>query len=96
MAIHAQVTTINNDLWTVPITLKVCMDWERWSGKTLSAMADPTAADFAYLCWRACRYAGVISRLTTFDAFSGIVCGWEITNIQPNGIDQLEDWLKDQ
>lgn len=52
--------------------------------------------DFAYLCWRAAMYAGEIKRRTTLRDFAKIVNGWEILNITPNGIDQLEDWLKDQ
>lgn len=96
MAMHAQVTTINDDVWLLPITLQVCADWEKWSGKNISAMAEPTAMDFAYLCWRAARYARKIPNRMRLEDFAAIVNGWEIVNITPNGIDQLEDWLKDQ
>lgn len=96
MAMHAQITTINGDVWVVPITLQVCADWEQWTGKNLGALAQPTAIDFAYLCWRAAKYAGEIPRRMKLDQFARIVNGWEIVNITPNGIDQLEEWLKDQ
>lgn len=96
MAMHAQVTTINGDVWLLPITLQVCADWEDWSGKSLTDMAAPTAMDFAYLCWRAAIYAGEIKRRTSLRDFAKMVNGWEILNITPNGIDQLEEWLKDQ
>jgi hypothetical protein len=96
MPMHAQITTINGDVWLTPITLKVCADWEHWSGKTLAAMAEPTALDFAYLCWRAAKYAGQISKRVSLDSFAKMVNGWEIVNIEPNGINQLEDWLKEQ
>jgi hypothetical protein len=96
MAMHAQITTINGDVWLTPITLKVCADWEHWSGKTLQAMTEPTALDFAYLCWRAAIYAKQISKRTSLDAFAKMVNGWEIVNITPNGVDQLEEWLKEQ
>ena len=96
MALHAQVTTITGDVWLCPITMQVCIEWEKWSGKTLADMADPTASDFAYLCWRAALHAGYVKKRMRLDQFAAIINGWEIINIAPNGIEQLEDWLKEQ
>jgi hypothetical protein len=48
------------------------------------------------LCWRAAIYAKQISKRTSLDAFAKMVNGWEIVNITPNGVDQLEEWLKEQ
>ena len=96
MTVQAQITMNNGEVWLCPVTLKVCMDWERWTGKPLSAMAEPYASDFAYLCWRAAFYAGKISKRLSLDQFAIDVAGWEILNIEPNGIDQLEEWLKEQ
>jgi hypothetical protein len=32
----------------------------------------------------------------TLDKFASQVIGWEVLNLDINGIDQLEDWLKEQ
>jgi hypothetical protein len=96
MALHAQITLDTGEVWLVPITLKVCYEWEAWSKKTLADWSEPTALDFAYLCWRAAINNGNIKKRTTLDKFASQVLGWEVLNIDINGIDQLEDWLKEQ
>lgn len=96
MTLHAQITMADEEVLLAPITLKVCYEWERFTGKTLADFAEPTSYDFAVLCWRAALNAKFISKRTTLDDFAGQVIGWEVLNITPNGIGQIEDWLKGQ
>jgi hypothetical protein len=96
MTLQARMTTLGEEILVAPITLKVCYEWERWTGKTIADMATPSTYDFAVLCWRAAINARLISKRTSLDDFAGELIGWEILNITPNGIGQLEDWLREQ
>lgn len=96
MAMICQITTTDGEQFDAPITLKVVAEWEQWSGRTLADLARPTATDFAYLAWRASLYARKINRRIRFDDFMKKVTGWDILNIEPNAVEVIEEWLKEQ
>ena len=91
-----QITTIDGNTFDAPITLKVLTEWEQHTGKSIGYLATPDANDFAYIAWRAAHYAHKINRFTTFNKFKKITVGWDILNIQPNAVEQIEEWLKYQ
>ena len=96
MALMCQITTIDGRIFDAPITLKVLTEWEQRTGKNIGYLATPDANDFAYIAWRAAHYSHKISRFTTFNKFKKITVGWDILNIQPNAVEQIEEWLKYQ
>ena len=91
-----QITTTDGATFDAPITLKVLTEWEDYTGKSIAFLSVPYATDFAYIAWRAAFYARKISRFTTFNKFQKIAVGWDILNIEPNAVEQIEEWLKNQ
>ena len=91
-----QITTLDGTTFDAPITLKVLTEWEEHTGKKMGDLSTPDATDFAYIAWRAAFYARKISRYTTFIKFQKMAVGWDILNIEPNAVEQIEEWLKHQ
>ncbi len=91
-----QITTLDGTTFDAPITLKVLTEWEEHTGKSMGDLSQPDATDFAYIAWRAAFYARKISRYTNFIKFQKMVVGWDILNIEPNAVEQIEEWLKNQ
>lgn len=91
-----QIKTTDGATFDAPITLKVLTEWEEYTGKSIAYLSRPDATDFAYIAWRAAFYARKISRFTTFNKFQKIAVGWDILNIEPNAVEQIEEWLKNQ
>jgi hypothetical protein len=96
MPLIVQVSTIHGDYYEAPITLKVMAEWERWSGKSIKAFADPTAYDLGYIAWRASLSGKYINKKMKFDQFISIVTGWDIHHYEANAVQQIEDWLQEQ
>lgn len=94
MMMTAHIRTTTDELWLAPITLQVVADWEKWAGKAVSDLAEPTAMDMGYLCYRAAFYAGHISRATSLKRFMQRVVGWEILNTTTPVSEQVENWLR--
>lgn len=93
MAMTAEIKTASGEIWHCPVTLKVIVDWERWSGNTINHFGNPTAIDMGFICWRSAIYSKRIRRTYRFDKFLQMVTGWDIVNLDSNIGDEIEEWL---